>query len=204
MFIWFATQHTAVQPMTLAPWVWCQRKMAAVWLRSTQRFFFFFFLLFFVVVCVRVRRHLQTQLATQQQSSLLKQLGLVYLCSHWVWLITSWVTSLCWESGGGQTGGGVSVRGEGSYHSRTLLTPCADTYEFSSNKSDMASFPLASIFFPWFVDINIAGGRGGKCFSVWIRSSDWGKRGKQAMWKLFGMQSSHRWTRRAERGHRIC
>ena len=147
MFIWFATQHTAVQPMTLAPWVWCQRKMAAVWLRSTQRFFVFFFC-FFVVVCVRVRRHLQTQLATQQQSSLLKQLGLVYLCSHWVWLITSWVTSLCWESGGGQTGGGsvLEVRGHiiAEHYWHHVLT------RMSSVQTNLTwlPFPSPPFFFP--------------------------------------------------------
>lgn len=59
--------------------------------------------------------------------------------SHRVWLITSWVTSLCWESSGGQTRG-VSVRSQGSNQNIALSRPCADIH-MSSVYSDMASFP---------------------------------------------------------------
>lgn len=66
---------------------------------------------------------------------------------------------------------GVSVRGQGSNQSRALLTPCADTYEFCSNS--LTWLPVPS---PLRSDCRFRSQRRRrreKCFSVWVRSSNW-------------------------------
>lgn len=87
---------------------------------------------------LRVRTHLQTQLATQK-SSLEKKQPLIGTVDSWFqsdWF-TYWVTWLCRESDGGQASG-VSVRGQGSNQGRTL---CADTYESCSDSRTRLPFP---------------------------------------------------------------
>lgn len=108
----------------------------------------------------------------------LKAIGTCVPGSYRVWLITSWVTSLCWESGGGQARG-VSVRGQGSNQSRTLLTPCADIQESAPTiehgfLSNLLIFLIISI-----------SKRTKSCFSFLFNKELW-KRGKEAIGKLSG------------------
>lgn len=129
-------------------------------------------------------RHLQTQFATQH-NSFLKQLELMHLESDWLLL-----GSLdCVESPVEVRQDGVSVRGQGSNQSRTLSTPCADTYEFCSSVLAWLPFPSPlSEFLYWFKYY-----RREKC-SQFERGVENGKKRKGGHLEASGMQSSHRWT----------